>query len=339
MISETGTGSGTGAGKGGQQLTTSLLLEEPSTAFGPYGRSLVSLGEREERLVVLGADLANSTEIDGFAKRFPNRFFNIGAAEQNAVNIAAGLAFEGEIPFVHSFGVFVTRRTYDQVCVQIALHRANVKLIGVIPGLTSRLGPTHQAIDDLALMRLLPDMTVIDPADATEIEQAVHAIAEYDGPVYMRAMRREVPVMLNPASYRFSIGKAVILRSGSDVAVLSTGLILKEALSAVKLLEQRGIKASLLHVPTLKPLDREAVLNAAASAGAVVTVENHLTGGGLGGAIAELLADEMPLPMGRVGLQDTFAEPGTPEYLFTKYGLTDSSIVETALQTMKRKRG
>ncbi len=318
---------------------TSLLLDEPAAAFAPYGRALVSLGEHEERLVVLGADLANSTEIDGFAKRFPKRFFNIGAAEQNAVNIAAGLAFEGEIPFVHSFGVFVTRRTYDQVCVQIALHRANVKLIGVIPGLTSRLGPTHQAIDDLALMRLLPNMTVIDPADATEIEQAVHAIAAYDGPVYMRMMRREVPVILNPDSYRFSIGKAVFLQSGSDVAILSSGLMLKAALSAVKLLQEHSIAASLLHIPTLKPLDREAVLKVAATAGAVVTVENHLVSGGLGGAIAELLAEEMPIPVGRVGIHDTFAEPGTPEYLFTKYGLSDVSIVETALQTLKRKRG
>jgi len=308
-------------------------------AFGPYGKSLVTLGEREGHTVVLGADLANSTEIDGFAKRFPERFFNIGAAEQNAINIAAGLAFEGEIPFVHSFGVFLTRRSYDQVCVQIAMHRANVKLIGVIPGLTSRLGPTHQAIDDVALMRLLPGMTVIDPADATEIEQAVPAIAAYDGPVYMRAMRREVPVILDPGSYRFEIGKAVELSSGTDVAILSTGLMLGESLSAVKILQQQSVSASLLHIPTVKPLDREAVLRAAASAGAVVTVENHLVSGGLGGAAADLLAEEMPVPVGRVGLRDTFAEPGTTEYLFSKYGLTARSIAETAMQTLKRKRG
>jgi transketolase len=316
-----------------------LLMENPAMAFGPYGKSLVTLGEKERRTVVLGADLANSTEIDGFAKRFPERFFNIGAAEQNAINIAAGLAFEGEIPFVHSFGVFLTRRSYDQVCVQIAMHRANVKLIGVIPGLTSRLGPTHQAIDDVALMRLLPGMTVIDPADATEIEQAVPAIAAYDGPVYMRAMRREVPVILDPGSYRFEIGKAVELSSGTDVAILSTGLMLGESLSAVKILQQQSVSASLLHIPTVKPLDREAVLRAAASAGAVVTVENHLVSGGLGGAAAELLAEEMPVPVGRVGLRDTFAEPGTPEYLFSKYGLTARSIAETSMQTLKRKRG
>ncbi len=316
-----------------------LLLREPATAHGPYRLALAALGEARPDVVVLGADLGNSTEVDLFRQRFPDRFFNVGSAEQNEVDVAVGLAFEGEVPFVHSFGVFLTRRAYEQVCVQVAMHRANVKLIGMIPGLTSRLGPTHQAIEDLSLMRTLPGMCVLDPADATEIAQAVPAIAAWDGPVYSRMMRREVRTLFDPTTYRFEIGRAVPLREGEDVAILTCGLVLEFALEAAKALAEDGIEASLLHVPTLKPLDVDAVVTVARRCGCLVTVENHLVTGGLGSAVAEVLSEHFPCPLERVGLRDAFAVPGSPEYLFERYGITPRHIVAVARHAMSRRKG
>jgi transketolase len=314
-----------------------LLLPQPQEITGPYRRTLVAVGEARPRVVVLGADLGNSTEIDAFQQRFPDRFFNVGAAEQNEVDIAAGMAFEGDVPFVHSFGVFLSRRAYEQVCVQVAMHGANVKLVGMIPGLTSRLGPTHQAIEDLSLMRTLPGMTVLDPADATEIEQAVFAMADHPGPVYARMMRREVRRVLDPDRYRFRIGRAVPLRAGRDVLLVSTGLMLEPTIEAAATLAGEGVSAGVVHVPTLKPLDRECLLDLARDAGAVVTAENHLVTGGLGSAVAETLAESLPLPLERVGLRDTFAMPGTPEFLFARYGLTADAVAQAARRAIARK--
>jgi len=314
-----------------------LLLPQPQEVMGPYRRTLVAVGEARPRVVVLGAALGNSTEIDAFQQRFPDRFFNVGAAEQNEVDIAAGMAFEGDVPFVHSFGVFLSRRAYEQVCVQVAMHGANVKLGGMIPGLTSRLGPTHQAIEDLSLMRTLPGMTVLDPADATEIEQAVFAMVDHPGPVYARMMRREVRRELDPDRYRFRIGRAVPLRAGRDVLLVSTGLMLEPTIEAAATLAGEGVSAGVVHVPTLKPLDRECLLDLARDAGAGVTAENHLVTGGLGSAVAETLAESLPLPLERVGLRDTFAMPGTPEFLFARYGLTADAVAQAARRAIARK--
>lgn len=314
-----------------------LLLPEPAVAFGPYRDALVRLGEARSDVVVLGADLGNSTEIDAFRARFPDRFFNLGAAEQNEVDVAAGLAMEGEVPFVHSFGVFLTRRAYEQVLVQVAMHGANVKLVGMIPGLTSRLGPTHQAIEDLSLMRAIPGMTVIDPADATEIEQVVPAIADWRGPVYTRMMRREVRRVFDPATYRFQIGEAVLLDDGDDVTIACCGLMLEPTLVAARDLAAEGVRATVLHCPTIKPLDEAAVLDAARRTGAVVTAENHLVTGGLGSAVAELLVERQPVPVERVGLRDTFAVPGSPDYLFRRYGLTAEAIAAAVRRAVARK--
>lgn len=313
------------------------LLETPTQVSGPYGQALIALGEVRPEVVVLGADLGTSTEIDGFQRRFPDRFFNLGAAEQNEVDVAVGMAFEGDIPFVHSFGVFLTRRAYEQVCVQVAMHRANVKLVGVIPGLTSRLGPTHQAIEDLSLMRTLPGMTVLDPADATEIAQMVPAMADHDGPIYARMMRREVPALLDPTRYRFRIGQAVVLRTGADVLLVTTGLMLAPVLAAAASLAAEGVSAAVLHCPTVKPLDEAAILDLAATCRAVVTAENHLVAGGLGGAVAELLGGRLPLPLERVGLRDTFAVPGSPEFLFARYGLDAEGVAAAARRAVARR--
>ncbi|MFH1096019.1 MAG: transketolase C-terminal domain-containing protein [Candidatus Desantisbacteria bacterium] len=308
------------------------ILEKIENDFAPYKRALAALGEANPRVVVLGADLGNSTEIDGFREKFPERFFNIGVAEQNEVNIAVGLAIESEIPFVHSFGVFVTRRVYEQVCVQVAMQNINVKLVGSIPGLTSRLGPTHQAIDDLSLMRTLPNMTVIDPADATEILQAIPAIAEHQGPVYIRMMRREVPIIFDPSQYQFQIGKAVCLQEGKDVSIITCGVMLKEALSALPILEQNGVSPTLLHISTIKPIDKTAIIEAAKNSHLIVTIENHLICGGLGSSVAEIIAENgLGVTLIRMGLEDEFAVPGTAEYLFERYQLTGRHIARRIL--------
>jgi transketolase len=317
----------------------SVLLAEPRRTFAPYGRALAELGARDERVVVLGADLAGSTEIDAFRDRFPERFVNLGVAEQNAVGVAAGLAFEGLVPMFHSFGVFVTRRPYEQVCVQVAMERANVKLVGALPGLSSRLGPTHQAIDDLSLMRTLPGMTVVDPADATEMEQALAAVVAHEGPCYMRMMRREVQVLFDPGAYRFRLGRAVVVRPGADVTLVSTGSVLRVALAAAGMLASEGVEAEVVHVPTLSPLDEETVLGSVDRTNAAVTIENHLVTGGLGSAVAELLAAHHPAPLERLGVEDTFAAPGTPDVLLERHGLTAPDVAAAAAVAVRRRDG
>jgi len=309
-------------------------LKEIGEDFAPYQKALVAIGEANSKIVVLGADLANSTEIGEFKEKFPQRFFNIGVAEQNEVNIAVGLAIEGEIPFVHSFGVFITRRAYEQICVQVAMQKINVKLVGTLPGLASRLGPTHQAVDDLSLMRTLPNMTVIDPADSTEIRQAIPIIAAYQGPVYIRMARREVPIIFDPVKYQFQIGKATCLQEGKDVAIITSGMMLKEALIAVRKLEQEKIFPTLLQMSTIKPIDKTAIINLGEDIKVVITVENHLTTGGLGSAIAEVIAEEgLRMRLIRMGMQDEFAIPGSPDYLLKKYKLDSESIVEKVVMT------
>jgi transketolase len=310
----------------------SLLLEEPRRVFAPYRQALVDLGERNPDVLVLGADLTGSTETDGFRDRFPDRFINLGVAEQNAVGVAAGLAMEGFIPVFHSFGVFTTRRPYEQVCIQVAMEGTNVKLVGALPGLSSRLGATHQAIDDLSLMRTLPGMTVVDPADATEMVQVLEAAVAHDGPFYFRMHRREVPVLLDPEAYRFELGRAVLMADGPDVTLVTTGSMLATTLEAASRLGN----ASVLHVPTLKPLDARAIIDRAERTRALVTVENHLVTGGLGSAVAEVLAEHHPAPLERVGLRDTFAAPGTPGYLLERYGMTVADVVSAARRAMER---
>lgn len=305
-------------------MLSDILLKKPVQVNSPYREALITLGSVRDDVVVLGADLGNSTEIDGFRDMYPNRFFNVGTAEQNEIGIAVGMAFEGLIPFVHSFGVFITRRAYEQVCVQVAMHKANVKLVGVIPGLTSRLGPTHQAIEDLSLMRTLPNMVVIDPADATEIRGLVPALADYRGPVYTRMLRREVPTIFDPNAYRFEIGKAKVVSEGDQCLILTTGLMLQEVLEAVSKMPEYSF--AILHCPTIKPLDVDTILKWARITKRVVVVENHLRTGGLGSAVCEFFSEVFPIRVVRIGLDDTFASPGTPEYLFDKYGLSSTHI-------------
>jgi transketolase len=297
----------------------------------PFGKALAKAGERRSEIVGLTADLGKYTDIHPFRDAFPDRFFNVGMAEQNLVAVAAGLARTGKVPFAATYGVFATRRAFDFVAIALAHSNVNVKIIAGLPGLTTGYGGTHQAIEDLALMRMVPGLTVIDPCDATEIMAATHAIADHDGPVYMRLLRGTVPVVLDPA-YIFRIGKAANLRGGSDVGIISTGLMTERALDAAVALQQRGISVGVLHVPTIKPFDADAVAEFAASVGHIVTAENHVVVGGLASLVVETLFDAgVTKKVTRIGLPDRYIECGSVPTLQSRYGLTTEAIIDKIL--------
>ncbi len=291
-----------------------------------YGRALVELGRQNEQVVVLDADLSQSTMTRYFAEEFPERFFNMGIAEQSLMGTAAGFALSGKIPFASTFAVFATGRAYDQVRNGIAYPQVNVKIAATHAGLTvGEDGASHQAIEDIALMRAVPNMTVIVPADGEEARQAVFAAAAYKGPVYIRLGRPAVPVIYG-GDYQFQIGRASSLRQGKDAAIIACGIMVAKAMEAADELAAAGLEVMVINMSTVKPLDREAVL-AAAATGAVVTAEEHTIIGGLGSAVAEVLATEKPVPLAMVGIRDTFGESGKPDELLQKYGLTAGEIV------------
>ncbi len=297
----------------------------------PFGHALVRAAERQPRIVGLTADLGKYTDMNVFAERFPQRFFQVGMAEQNLIGMACGLARAGFVPFATTYAVFATRRAYDFIAIGAALGRANVKIIAGLPGLTTGYGGTHQGIEDLALMRSIPNLTVIDPCDATEIIQAVPAIAAHDGPVYMRLLRGQVPQVLDPVHHRFEIGKARLLRDGRDVAFISTGLMTGRALEAAARLEGEGIKAAVLHVATLKPFDRDAVLSLLRKTKRIVTAENHVVTGGLASAVADVAVDAgVRIKLKRVGIPDCFCESGSIPYLVKRYGMDVDDLVAAA---------
>jgi len=293
----------------------------------PFGRALAKLGQTRPDIVGLTADLGKYTDIHPFRDAFPDRFFNVGMAEQNLVAVAAGLARTGLMPFATTYGVFATRRAFDFVAIACAHSNLNVKIIAGLPGLTTGYGGTHQAIEDLALMRLIPGLTIIDPCDATEIEAATAAIADYQGPVYMRLLRGVVPVVLDP-SYTFEIGKAVTLRDGKDVGIVSTGFMTERALDAAETLAKHGVSVGVLHVPTIKPFDADAVASFCAGFDNVVTAENHVVVGGLGSLVVETLFDSgVGKKVTRVGLPDRYIECGAVPTLQARYGITTEAIV------------
>jgi transketolase len=317
--------------RAGRTLATGEVEAAPGRGFVemPFGTALVELAQSRPEIVALTADLGKYTDIQPFRDAFPERFFNVGMAEQNLVAVAAGLAKTGRVPYCTTYGVFATRRAYDFIAIACAHSRANVKIVAGLPGLTTGYGGTHQAIEDLALMRAVPGLTVIDPCDATETMQATRAIADVDGPVYMRLQRGSVPVVLDPSAYAFEVGKAKLLRAGADAAVISTGLMTARAVEASDSLRAEGVAASVLHVPTIKPFDAEAVARVAASARCVVTAENHVSAGGLGSLVAEALFDHgVVRKLTRVGLPDRFLECGSVAFLQQKYGLTAGRIAE-----------
>jgi len=302
------------------------------TVEAPFGKALVAAAQAHENIVGLTADLGKYTDILPFRDAHPGRFFNVGMAEQNLVAIAAGLARTGCIPFATTYGVFATRRAYDFIAIACAHSRVNVKIIAGLPGLTTGYGGTHQAIEDLGLMRLIPNLVVIDPCDATEIAQATAALAEYDGPVYMRLLRGMVPVVLDPARYRFRIGHAVQIRDGADIGIVSTGMMTERAIDAAEALAQQGIGVGILHVPTIKPFDADAVAEFAGRVGLLVTAENHVTDGGLASLVAEALFERgVSRRLMRIGLPDRFIPCGSVATLQDRYGLTAPRIAAAIL--------
>ena len=301
------------------------------TVLKPYGQALVALAKDRDDIVCLSGDLTRQCEIDLFADAFPERFIHAGMAEANMMGIAGALARDGFVPFVHTFGVFATRRPLDQIINAVAFPRLPVRIMGFMPGVSSPGGPSHQAIDDVALMRALPNMTVVDVADAVEARQLAAAIADVDGPVYARLKRGEIPVIFGD-DHRLRLDRADVLRRGDDVALFASGMMLAPALAAATVLGARGLSVSLVSVPVIKPLDVPTVVSVAAAARVVVTAENHTVIGGLGSAVAEALAEAgLGRPLRRIGLRDTFAEGArTAPYLFDKYGLSTQAIIDAA---------
>jgi transketolase len=302
------------------------------TVEAPFGKALATVGHVKPNVVGLTADLGKYTDIHPFRDAYPERFFNVGMAEQNLVAVAAGFARTGCIPFATTYGVFATRRAYDFIAIACAHSRMNVKIVAGLPGLTTGYGGTHQAIEDLGLMRLVPNLVVIDPCDATDIMQATDVLADYDGPVYMRLLRGQVPIVLDPAQYRFRLGKASLVREGKDVGIISTGMMTERALDAATLLAGEGLSAAVLHVPTIKPLDAESIVAFAADVDQVAVAENHVSNGGLATLVAETLFDHgVACKLVRIGLPDRFIPCGAVPTLQERHGLTASGVVAAIL--------
>jgi len=315
----------------GQGGVSSLFNSNGDGDFieAPFGMALINLAEARSDIVGLTADLGKYTDILPFAEKFPERFFNVGMAEQNLIAIAAGLSKTGLISYCTTYGVFATRRAYDFIAIACSQSRAKVRIFAALPGLTTSYGSTHQATEDVALMRMVPDLTVIDPCDATETMQVTRAVADVAGSVYVRLLRGKVPVVLDPKDYQFQLGKAKVLRVGGDIGIVSTGIMTGRALAAAKHLERHGISSTVLHMPTIKPFDVEALLDLSGQVDRLVTIENHVRTGGIGSAVAEVLSEhQIVCPLTRLGIPDQFIEFGSVPLLQAKYGLTSEHLVK-----------
>jgi len=317
------------------RLTTSAMIasiasEGQRTKTAPFGNALASLAQERSEIVGMTADLGKYTDLHIFAQAHPDRFYQMGMAEQLLMSAAAGMAREGFIPFATTYAVFAARRTYDFICMAIAEEKLNVKIICALPGLTTGYGPSHQATDDLAIFRAMPNLTIVDPCDALDIEQAVPAIAAYNGPVYMRLLRGNVPLVLDEYDYRFELGQARLLRSGTDALIVSTGLMTMRALETAALLHSDHVDLAVLHVPTIKPLDEESIVREAARGGRMVIVaENHSVIGGLGEAVACLLLRSGVTPAFRqIALPDAFLDAGALPTLHDRYGISAKAMAE-----------
>ena len=302
-----------------------------------YGQALKKLAASNPNVVVLDADLSGSTKTAEFKKVSPERFFNVGIAEQNLIGTAAGLSLAGKIPFASSFAMFAAGRAFEIIRNTVAYPSLNVKIAATHAGLTvGEDGGSHQAIEDISLMRTIPGMTVVNPADAREAEQAVLKAAEFVGPMYIRLGRMAVEDVYDD-SYVFELGKGVLLRDGKDVTIIATGLMVQEALKAYDILKVEGIDAKVINIHTIKPIDKDIIINAAKETKAIVTAEEHSIIGGLGSAVLEVLSDEYPVPVKRVGVMDTFGESGKPADLLKKYKLTADEIVIKTKEVLKLK--
>ncbi len=303
-----------------------------------FGHALVELGETNPNVVVLVGDLVESTMTSFFAERFPERFFEIGVAEQNMMNIAAGLSVRGKIPFLSTYGAFASCRSADQMRVTVAYSDLNVKIGGAHGGIS--VGPdgaTHQAMEEIAIIRAIPNMRMVVPCDYWETRKATLAAAQVWGPAYIRFGRENVPVVTTEDT-PFELGRAYEMRPGGDVAIIACGVMVAEALSAAEILERRGIEARVINLHTLKPIDRDMIVRAARECGAIVTAEEHQVHGGLGGAVAEVLVQTQPVPVEMVAVMDRFGRSGKPEELMRAFGIKDVDVVAAAERVLQRKK-
>ena len=304
-----------------------------------YGKALVKLSTLNKNVVVLDADLSKSTKTADFKAVSPERFINMGIAESNMMGVAAGLSTCGKIPFASTFAMFAAGRAFEQIRNSICYPKLNVKVCATHAGLTvGEDGATHQSVEDISLMRSIPNMTVINPADAVETEAAILAVAEYNGPCYVRLGRLPVSVINNSENYRFEIGKGVTLAQGDDLTIVATGMMVELALEAKDELAKDGINARVINIHTIKPIDRDLLIKAAKETGVIVTAEEHSIIGGLGSAVAEVVTEECPVPVLKVGIKDTFGESGKPNELVKVYGLTTEAIVEHSKKAISLKK-
>ena len=303
-----------------------------------YGKALAALANTNENVVVLDADLSKSTKTADFTAVAPERFFNMGIAEGNMMGVAAGLSTCGKVPFVSTFAMFAAGRAFEQIRNSICYPKLNVKVCATHAGLTvGEDGASHQAIEDISLMRGVPNMVVINPADDIETEAAIKAVAQMEGPCYVRLGRMAVSRVNDEANYNFVIGKGITLAEGNDVAIIATGIMVEAALEAKEELAKEGINASVINIHTIKPIDEELIIKAAKETGVIVTAEEHSVIGGLGSAVAEVVSENCPVPVLRVGVKDTFGESGKPNELLEKYGLTSNDIVNKVKEVIKLK--
>lgn len=302
-----------------------------------YGNALAAVGAKNKNIVVLDADLSKSTKTNVFKEQFPDRFFNVGIAEQNLISVGAGLAAAGKIPFVSSFAMFATGRAFEQIRNAVCYPKLNVKVCATHAGITvGEDGATHQSLEDIACMRVLPNMTVVVPADEAETTSVIEWAANYQGPVYVRLGRAGVDDT-TPAGYQFVPGKSQTLVEGADLTIIACGALVGPAVEGAKDLAQAGISARVINMASIKPIDKDAIVKAAQETGAILTAEEHNVLGGLGSAVAEVVVQEAPVPMAFVGVQDSFGESGTPKELMAKYGLTAKDIVAAAKKLVARK--
>ena len=299
-----------------------------------YGKALVKLGKTNDHVVVLDADLSKSTKTNDFFKAYPNRFFNMGIAEQNLVGAACGFAASGKIPFVSTFAMFATGRAFEVIRNSVCYPKLNVKICATHAGITvGEDGGSHQSVEDISLMRSIPNMTVLVPADGIEAEKMIFAAAEFDGPTYVRLGRSAVPTIFGE-DYNFEIGKGVVLREGNDATIISCGMMVNEALIAADMLKQENINVRVINMSTIKPIDTELIIKAAKETKAIVTAEEHSIIGGLGSAVSEVVSENHPVIVKKVGINDSFGESGTPNELLEKYGLTAKNIVEKVKEAL-----
>jgi len=302
-----------------------------------FGQALYELGKINKNIVALCADLTGSLKMNAFADEFPDRFFQLGIAEANMMSVAAGLTIGGKIPFTGTFANFSTGRVYDQIRQSIAYSNKNVKICASHAGITlGEDGATHQILEDIGMMKMLPGMVVINPCDFNQTKAATHAVANHTGPVYLRFGRPKVP-NFTPETQKFEIGKAVMLNQGKDVTIIATGHLVWKAILAGEILYKQGISVEIINIHTIKPLDGQSILKSVEKTGCVVTAEEHMLNGGLGESIARLLSTKLPSPIEMIGVNDKFGESGTPDQLMTKFGLVEQNIVEACIKVLARK--